>query len=78
VTDAVAAAGRHVILVDDVLTSGATMRECDRILREAGVLSVTGVALARTVRVQEGESHIEEDEKRNPPVDALLADSLVA
>ncbi|MEI8120458.1 MAG: phosphoribosyltransferase family protein [bacterium] len=52
VSDKLAVEGCHVILVDDVLTSGATMRECARVLREAGARSVMGVALARTVRLR--------------------------
>lgn len=40
-------AGRRVVLVDDVFTSGATMRECARILRRAGVKEVWGLVLAR-------------------------------
>lgn len=45
-------AGKIVILVDDVLTSGATMTECARMLRLAGAKSVMGVALARTERMR--------------------------
>jgi predicted amidophosphoribosyltransferase len=44
--------GRSVILVDDVLTSGATMHECGRLLREAGAKSVMGIALAKTDRAR--------------------------
>lgn len=78
VTDKSAVAGRHVILVDDVLTSGATMRECARILREAGALGVMGIALARTVRDQAGTPGMEETEQyaMTVPADALMADSL--
>jgi phosphoribosylpyrophosphate synthetase len=43
--------GKCVILVDDVLTSGATMRECADVLRSAGAKNVMGIALARTERI---------------------------
>jgi predicted amidophosphoribosyltransferase len=43
---------KHVILVDDVLTSGATMRECAIVLKNAGARSVMGIALARTSRAK--------------------------
>ena len=39
----------QVVLVDDVWTTGATMRECCRILKKAGVEKVWGFTLARTV-----------------------------
>jgi predicted amidophosphoribosyltransferase len=44
--------GKCVILVDDVLTSGATMRECADVLRSAGAKSVMGIALAKTERAK--------------------------
>jgi phosphoribosylpyrophosphate synthetase len=44
--------GKCVILVDDVLTSGATMRECAIVLKNAGARSVMGIALARTARAK--------------------------
>jgi ComF family protein len=40
--------GRHVALVDDVMTSGTTLREAAAALRRAGVARVDAWALART------------------------------
>ncbi len=40
-------AGKKIVLVDDVFTSGATMRECVKELRRAGVRQVWGFCLAR-------------------------------
>jgi len=41
--------GRHVVVVDDVLTTGATLNELARNLKRAGAASVTGWVIARTV-----------------------------
>lgn len=40
-------AGRRVLLVDDVLTSGATVGECARVLKAAGATAVDVLAAAR-------------------------------
>ena len=40
--------GRHVALVDDVMTTGATLRSAATALRTAGVARVDGWVLART------------------------------
>ncbi len=39
--------GKRVFLVDDVFTTGATMEECSRVLKNAGVKNVFGIAIAR-------------------------------
>lgn len=43
----VALSGKKVFLVDDVYTTGATMEECAKVLRAAGVKQVWGIAIAR-------------------------------
>ena len=40
--------GKRVVLVDDVMTTGATLRACTLALLSAGVLKVDVVVLART------------------------------
>lgn len=43
-----AVAGRHVLVVDDVMTSGATLDEIARVLKAAGAARVTNLVVART------------------------------
>jgi len=49
VPNAAGLAGQRVLLVDDVLTTGATVNECAKVLRRAEVESVTVLTLARRV-----------------------------
>jgi len=43
-------AGRNVVIVDDVLTTGATLGACAKALTRAGAASVSVITLARVVR----------------------------
>jgi predicted amidophosphoribosyltransferase len=42
-------AGRHVMLIDDVLTSGATASQAAKILKKNGAAGVSVFTLARAV-----------------------------
>ena len=44
--------GRRVVLIDDVLTTGATVAACTRTLRRAGAARVDILTMARVVRPQ--------------------------
>jgi ComF family protein len=46
VTDPRAVVGRHVLLVDDVLTTGATLEACGMALLEAGARSISIATVA--------------------------------
>jgi ComF family protein len=39
--------GLHVLLIDDVLTTGSTLSECARVLKRAGAISVYAATAAR-------------------------------
>ncbi len=53
-------AERHIILVDDVLTTGATAHACARLLKKAGAASVHVLTLARVV-LNPTDAHIDAD-----------------
>jgi ComF family protein len=44
-------AGKRLVIVDDVMTTGATADECARVLKRAGAASVGVLTLARALRV---------------------------
>jgi len=42
---------KSVLLVDDVYTTGATMNECMKVLKKAGVKNIYGFTLAKKLRI---------------------------
>ena len=53
VPDPRAIAGKRVLLLDDVLTTGATAEACARALKRAGAAKVNVLALARVVKASD-------------------------
>ena len=42
--------GRHILLVDDIMTTGATLNECAKVLKRAKCETVIGITAGRQVR----------------------------
>ena len=40
-------AGKNILLIDDIYTTGATMRECATVLRQAGARQIWGLTFAK-------------------------------
>jgi orotate phosphoribosyltransferase len=64
--------GREVLLIDDIMTTGATARECARVLQRAGAAKVWVATVAKaqpeSVRVLRGEGFEEFSEAGDEPV----------
>ncbi len=43
-------AGKRILLLDDVMTTGSTVNECARVLKKAGAVHIMVVTVARTAR----------------------------
>ena len=52
VANSTAVRGKKILLVDDVMTSGATFNELSRVLRRAGASEIYGVVFCRVVRAE--------------------------
>ena len=56
VTNPAAVAGKRILLIDDICTTGATLRECARVLESAGAQSVVCATVAMTpLKMEKGD-----------------------
>ncbi len=61
-------ADRRVLLIDDVLTTGATVEECAKILNRAGARAVSVLALARALPSKDKSTVGDAPPKKGPAV----------
>ena len=52
--------GRRVLLIDDIVTTGETLRECARVLRDAGAAEILALTLGRTRERKESSPAVDE------------------
>ena len=45
-------AGKHIVIIDDVMTSGATTSQCAKVLRAAGAARVDVAVVARGAKAR--------------------------
>lgn len=50
--------GKRILLIDDVMTTGATVNECARVLKRAGCKDVCVLVLAHTPHLPSGQSFV--------------------
>lgn len=66
-------AGRDVLLVDDVMTTGTTASECARVLRRAGAARIFVATVARVLKPEAARVTVIPDEEVRPAVRAAHA-----
>jgi ComF family protein len=77
VSDPSAVSGKHILLIDDILTTGATARAAAQALLRAGAASVYVATLARARRTHNSQS-ISFDNKLAQPGTSIAGDSSYA
>lgn len=65
VSDAASIAEQHILLVDDILTTGATARAASKVLIDAGAASVWVATLARARHVRDTEADLDPRQMKN-------------
>ena len=68
-----AVAGRDILLVDDVFTTGTTVSECARVLRRAGARKVWVATVARVLKAEVTFARIEHEEGEQSRALAMAA-----